>query len=117
MENQIVLSMGSVLSILAGFALLLGWFYKLLSKKFDGIDRKFEKMDGDIKDIGIRISSLEKSTEHRLTKLEMEVKNTNQRLTDFQGQVNQRLSTIEGYLVPKKVFRIEEPHDEEPKEN
>lgn len=45
MENQIVLSMGSVLSIIAGFGLMFGWFYKLICKKFDGIDKKFEDMD------------------------------------------------------------------------
>ena len=40
--------------------------------------------------------------------MEVEIKNT-----------NQRLSTIEGYLVPRKVFRFEEPHHDpdEPKEN
>jgi len=144
MENQIVLSMANVLTILGGFGLLFGWFYKLLSKKFDGIDRrfnesdkridkkfdavdkkfegvdkKFDKIDGDIKDLKSQLNIFEKNTEHRLTVLEMEAKSTNQRLTDFQGQVNQRLSTIEGYLVPKKVFHFEEPdsEDEPLKEN
>jgi hypothetical protein len=31
--------------------------------------------------------------------------------------MNQRLSTIEGYLVPRKVFHIEEPPKDEAKEN
>ena len=125
MENQIVISMGSVLTIIGGFGLIFGWFYRLLSKKFDGIDKKFdavdkkfEKLDGDIKDVKSQLNAFEKNTEHRLTVLEMEAKSTNQRLTDFQGQVNQRLSTIEGYLVPKKVFHFEERHEEDsPKEN
>ena len=126
MENQIVLSMANVLTILGGFGLLFGWFYKLLSKKFDvvdkkfeGVDKKFDKIDGDIKDLKSQLNIFEKNTEHRLTVLEMEAKSTNQRLTDFQGQVNQRLSTIEGYLVPKKVFHFEEPdsEDEPLKEN
>ena len=124
MENQIVLSMANVLTILGGFGLLFGWFYKLLSKKFDGIDRrfdgidrkfegvdkkfegvdkKFDKIDGDIKDLKSQLNIFEKNTEHRLTVLEMEAKST-----------NQRLSTIEGYLVPKKVFHFEEPREEEP---
>jgi len=70
---------------------------------------KFEAMNG-------RFNGLE----NRLTAMEVEIKNTNQRLTDFQGQMNQRLSTVEGYLVLKKVFHFEESHkgdDEEPKEN
>jgi len=117
-ENQIVISMGSVLTIIGGFGLIFGWFYRLLSKKFDAVDKKFEKLDGDIKDVKSQLNAFEKNTEHRLTVLEMEAKSTNQRLTDFQGQVNQRLSTIEGYLVPKKVFHFEERHEEEsPKEN
>ena len=65
-----------------------------------------DKLSSDIKQLSDKLSAFEKSTEHRLTKLEMEVKNT-----------NQRLSTIEGYLIPKKIYRIEEPSKEEPKEN
>jgi hypothetical protein len=62
------------------------------------------------------------SLENKVNTLEVETKSElrglNQRLTDFQGQVNQRLSTIEGYLVPRKVFRFEETeHKDEPKEN
>jgi len=78
------------------------------------------KTDSNQKENNNRFNSLE----NRLTALEAETKselrNINQRLTDFQGQVNQRLSTIEGYLVPRKVFHFEESHkndSEEPKEN
>jgi len=96
MENQIVLSMGSVLSILGGFIAIFGWFYMLISKKF-------ERVEGDIKDVRSDV----KDVRERLIVIEVEAKNT-----------NQRLSTIEGYLVPKKVFRFEESHEEEhPKEN
>ena len=42
---------------------------------------------------------------NRMTAIEVEVKN-----------INQRLTTIEGYLVPKKVYHFESP-PEEPKEN
>ena len=99
MENQIVLSMTNVLTIIGGFGLIFAWFYKLIVKKFD-------KIETDVKDVKSQLTAFEKNTEHRLTVLEMEAKST-----------NQRLSTIEGYLVPNKVFRIEETHDEEPKEN
>lgn len=74
-----------------------------LSKKISNLDEK--------------LSRFEKSTEHRLTKLEMETKNTNQRVSDMKAEISQRLSTIEGYLVPRKVFHFEGPHKEEPKEN
>ena len=125
MENQIVLSMTNVLTVLGGFVAIFGWFYMLMSRKFDVVDRrfnesdkridkrfdavdkKFDKLDADIKELRGTLTAFEKNTEHRLTVIEVEAKNT-----------NQRLSTIEGYLVPKKVFRFEEPHEEEhPKEN
>ena len=119
MENQIVLSMGSVLTILGGFGLIFGWFYRMIIKKFE-IDMNSIKFDignlrADIKDIDVdikelrdRLTAFEKNTEHRLTVLEMEAKNT-----------NQRLSTIEGFLLPRKVLPFEEhQHDpDEPKEN
>ena len=93
--------------------MVLGWSYKLLSKKFEWIDKRFDKTDEKFDKIGANLKELretltafEKNSEHRLTVLEMEAKNT-----------NQRLSNIEGYLVPRKVYHIEEPHEEEPKEN
>ena len=95
MENQIVLSMTNVLTILGGFLAIFGWFYMLISKKFDRVEGDIKEVRSDVKDV-----------RERLIVIEVEAKNT-----------NQRLSTIEGYLVPKKVFRIEEPHSEEPKEN
>ena len=51
------------------------------------------------------------SLDKRMTTLESEVKHTNQRLTDFQMQVNQRFNTLENYIIPKKIVH------EEPKEN
>ena len=91
----------------------------------------FKTLKSDIAKISDKLSAFEKSTEHRLTSLEAEVKNvnqridstnqridgTNQRLTDLRTDINQRLSTIEGYLVPKKIYRIEEPLKDESKEN
>ena len=62
------------------------------NEKFDVVNKKFESMN------------------ERLTTLEVEMR------TEMRN-VNQRLSTIEGYLVPRKVFHFEEPHKEEPKEN
>jgi chromosome segregation ATPase len=82
--------------------------------KFEAINGKFEAINGKFEAVNTRFNGLE----NRLTAMEVEIKNTNQRLTDFQGQMNQRLSTIEGYLVPKKVFHFEESdHKDEPKEN
>jgi hypothetical protein len=38
-------------------------------------------------------------------------------ILELKIDMKQHLSTIEGYLVPKKVYNIEEPHKEEAKEN
>ena len=102
MENQIVLSMTNVLTVLGGFVAIFGWFYMLISKKFERVEGDIKDVRSDVKDVRTDV----KDVRERLIVIEVESKNT-----------NQRLSTIEGYLVPKKVFRIEEPHEEEPKEN
>ena len=60
------------------------------------------KIDTNQKENNTRFNGIE----NRLTALEVEVKN-----------IQQRLSTIEGYLIPKKIYRIEKPSREEPKEN
>ena len=72
------------------------------------------KMDSHQKENNTRFNSIE----NRLTAMEVEIKNTNQRIDDFKHEMNQRLSTLESYLVPKKVFRFDETKkNEEPKEN
>jgi len=107
--------------IISVFALFLVAVPFLISR-MDSLQKennvKFEQLlnriDSNQKENNTRFNGLE----NRLTAMEVEIKNTNQRLTDFQGQMNQRLSTIEGYLVPTKVFHFEEPdHKDEPKEN
>ena len=109
---------------------LLGVFVPLIIHLNNRMDKKFEilmaRMDTNKKDTDQKIEATQKSLEqkidsnqkennlrfnaieNRLTSMEVEIKNT-----------NQRLSTIEGYLVPRKVFRFEEPHHDpdEPKEN
>lgn len=84
--------------ILSNLGILLVLFVYLMGR----IDNKFESLASRFENLVSRISKIE----NRITALEVEVKN-----------INQRLSTIEGYLVPKKVYRIEEPSKEEPKEN
>jgi hypothetical protein len=103
MEQNIMLSWGHIWAIVAGIFGVGAFFYKLT-------DKKFEKQDAKIDKLIDHLCSFEKNTEHRLTKLEVET-------TTELRNINQRLSTIEGYLVPRKVFHIEEPPREEPKEN
>ena len=72
------------------------------------------RMDNKFEHMGERIGKVE----NHLIALEAESKSTNQRITDLKTDINQRLSTIEGYLVPKKVYRFVDrvEEHEEPKE-
>lgn len=93
--------------ILSNFGVMLVLFVYLMSR-----------MDSNQKQTNEKLNSLENKINTLEVETKSELRNVNQRITDFQGQVNQRLSTIEGYLVPRKVFRFEETeHKDEPKEN
>ena len=46
-----------------------------------------------------------------------QIKVVNQLITDLKLDMNQRLSTIDGYLIPKKVYQVETPEHKELKEN
>jgi len=73
-----------------------------MDNKFAHVDNKFSHVDNKFEHLGDRSGKIE----NRLIAMEVEIKN-----------INQRLSTIEGYLVPKKIYRIEEPSKDDPKEN
>ena len=93
--------------ILSNFGVMLVLFVYLMNR-----------MDTNQKQTSEKLNSLENKINTLEVETKSELRNVNQRITDFQGQVNQRLSTIEGYLVPRKVFRFEETeHKDEPKEN
>ena len=126
--TQAVAIIGTNLAVLFGFVIyMLGRMDNKFEQLLNRIDKKMEhleqKMDSNQKENNARFNALE----NRLTSLEAETKNTNQRIdstnqriTDLKTDMNQRLSTIEGYLVPRKVFHFEESHKtdhEEPKEN
>ena len=100
--------------ILSNFGIMLVLFVYLMSRMDSNqkqMNEKFQGMNQSLNSLENKVNTLEVETKSELRGL-------NQRLTDFQGQVNQRLSTIEGYLVPRKVFRFEETeHKDEPKEN
>lgn len=73
---------------------------KELEQKIGSLE---QKMDSKFDGINTRFNALE----NRLTALEVEIKST-----------NQRLSNIENCVMPRKVFHFEEhEHKDEPKEN
>jgi len=101
---------------------------KQMDAKFGQMDAKFGQMDAKFAQMDAKIDLNQKQTNekfealgNRMTAMEVEtkteLKNINQRIGDLKTDINQRLGTIEGYLVPKKVYHFEEPHKEEPKEN
>lgn len=78
--------------------------HKELEQKMDSNQKELEqKMDSKFDAVNTRFNALE----NRLTAVEVEIKST-----------NQRLSNIESCVMPRKVFHFEEPeHKDEPKEN
>jgi CHASE3 domain sensor protein len=97
----------SLTIIISNFGVLLVLFVYLMNRMDSNQKQTNEKMDSNKKELEQKISS-----DIRELKMDM-----NQRITDLKTDMNQRLSTIEGYLVPRKVFHIEEPPKEEAKEN
>ena len=98
----------------------IGGFIYMMNKMDANKKDTDTKMESHQKENNTRFTAIDNrfnGIENRLTAMEVEVKNINQRIDDFKHETNQRLSTIEGYLVPKKVFHFEESKDEEPKEN
>ena len=107
------------------------FFIYLMSRMDNKFEQMLNRMDSNQKENNAKFEAMNgrfNGLENRLTAMEIEIKNTNQRIdstnqriTDFKTDMNQRLSTIEGYLVPKKVFHFEESHHkddhDEPKEN
>ena len=106
------------------------FFIYLMSRMDNKFEQLLNRMDSNQKENNAKFEAMNgrfNGLENRLTSMEAEAKNTNQRIdstnqriTDFKTDMNQRLSTIEGYLVPRKVFHFEESHKsehEEPKEN
>lgn len=62
------------------------------------------KMDSNQKETNNRLNSLENS----VTAMRSDINNTNQRITDLKTDINQRLSTLESYIIPRKVVHIDE---------
>ena len=88
------------LTIIGVFA---AFFIYLMSR----IDSNKKDLEQNIRDLKVDMKS----------DMHQQIEGVNQRLTDLKTDLNQRLSTIEGYLLPRKVFHIEEPPKDEAKEN
>ena len=104
----------SLTIIISNFGVLLVLFVYLMNRMDSNqkqtnekISQLHEKMDSNKRELEQKISS-----DIRELKMDM-----NQRITDLKTDMNQRLSTIEAYLVPRKIYHIEEPPKDEAKEN
>ena len=77
------------------------------------------RMDSNQKQVNEKIESIKKDLEQKITEDIRDLKtDMNQRISDMKIDMNQRLATIEGYLVPRKIFHIQENDlGEELKEN
>ena len=108
-----------IISVFGLFLVAIPFLISRMDSNKRDTDQKFELINGKFDTVNNKLNSIE----NRLTSMEAESKNTNQRIdstnqriTDLKTDINQRLSTIEGYLVPRKVFHFEETHKEEPEE-
>jgi hypothetical protein len=97
----------SLTIIISNFGVLLVLFVYLMNRMDSNKKELEQKISSDIRDLKMDMKS----------DMHQQIEGVNQRITDLKVDMNQRLSTIEGYLVPRKVFHIEEPHKEEAKEN
>ena len=88
----------SLIIITSNFGVLLVLFVYLMNRMYSNKKDLEQKFSSDIRELKMDI---------------------NQRITDLKTDMNKRLSTIEGYLIPKKVYHIQETEHpvDEPKEN
>lgn len=92
--------------------------FDAVNTRFNGLENRLTSMESEIKSVNQNLGQRIESTNQRIENTNQRIDGTNQRISDLKTDMNQRLSTIEGYLVPKKVFHFEEPdHKDEPKEN
>ena len=92
--------------------------FEAINGKFDAVNTRFNRIENRLTSMEAEIKNVNQNLGQRIESTNQRIDNTNQRITDLKTDMNQRLSTIEGYLVPKKVFHFEEPdHKDEPKEN
>jgi|GEM_PF-3623976 len=107
MEKQIVLSMGSILSIIASFGVMFAWFYKLISKNFDNLDKKLDKMDTEIK--GVRSEMQDQGSQLRgdLNQIRNEVQEQNSQIrNDFnqlRNEIHQGLANMQNYFLLGRI--------------
>ena len=101
--------------IITVFGMLLAFVIYLMSRIDSNqkeTNAKFEqllnRMDTNQKESNAKFESMNtrlNAIENRLTAVEVEIKST-----------NQRLSNIENCIMPRKVFHFEESHKEDPEE-
>ena len=108
----------SLTIIISNFGVLLVLFVYLMNRMDSNQKQMQEKLEANQKQTNEKMDSNKKELEQKISSDIRELKiDMNQRITDLKTDMNQRLSTIEGYLVPRKVYHIEEPPKDEAKEN
>ena len=99
----------TIIGIIAGFFVFM----------MNRMDSNQKQTAEDFKQVNEKIESIKKDLEQKITEDIRDLKtDMNQRISDMKIDMNQRLATIEGYLVPRKIFHIQENDlGEELKEN
>ena len=101
----------SLTIIISNFGVLLVLFVYLMNRMDSNKKELEQKISSDIRELKMDMKS---DMHQQIEGVNQQIKGVNQRITDLKVDMNQRLSTIEGYLVPKKVYQIETPEPSHP---
>lgn len=102
------LSIQDFLAILGPILTLMGFMWHHSNSRFQNIDRKFEKMEEKIENLRADIKGVEEKLGADIKRLEEKLGADIKRLEEKVDAVRDRVSRIEGQLVPAKVFSFEE---------
>ena len=112
----------SLTIIISNFGVLLVLFVYLMNRMDANQKETNEKMDSTKKELEQKISSdirelkmdMKSDMHQQIEGVNQQIKALDRRITDLKVDMNQRLSTIEGYLVPKKLYQFETPEPPHP---
>ena len=69
------------------------------------------------KEIEARLLYMEEERENSIQRIDQRIDDTLKKLSEFQLHFTERVSTVEGYIMPRKPFHIKDSPKDEPKEN
>lgn len=118
MEDQSILLIEVGLSVVGLIGAAIAWVYKLLSKKFDKMDARFEWMDNKIetKIHGLRSEMQEQNSQLR-TEMQQQNAELRNEMNQFRTEVHQGFYNLQNYIFLGKIDKkLNENSEENPKQ-